>query len=283
MTRNNAKNNLTINLSCLNREQSEELSMNVLMDTAERIKSLNRAKENVKLEGLGVRVNASEYVDQEVLDIVYDRTEGHPSHLALLVKWLVEQKYVTRHRTGKFHFNEEFGSKSKEQALTHVPQELERIIRYHKNELPGRLERVLKVAAVLGKAFSFEQLKEVLRLDDLDSFEKTEDLHLELRKLQEFGFIQHVDDKKLNDMSVASMGSGIKYRVARYLSSDSQNPLDLNWKFQDDITQEVILKSIPRKRLSQIEKRRDKVVELANERAKSAAKSDIDDYLELAV
>jgi len=250
---------VSVDLHHLDKKQSEQLTLNVLMEP----NFLNRKNDKEKRKELQ-RLNANDFVDQEVLDSVYSRTEGHPSHLSLLVNWLVEKKYIEKNDlTDKFCFCLRNPEKAKKKALTHVPEEIERIVRYHTNELPGRLARILKVAAVLGKSFSPSQLQVLLRLDESELFSNNNNLHVDLQILQLNGFLHHVDQKKLSMMSVSSkVKSGIQYRMARYLSSDSQGSLNLNWKFQDDITQEVILKSIPRERLKHMRKLKEDAIRI---------------------
>jgi len=198
--------------------------------------------------------------DEEVLNVLYTRAKGHPTHLKSLLCWLYEQDLIVL-RDGSYVFSNDG---AKEMAYSHIPDEVGQSVRARLDDLPGKAQKLLKIAAVIGKTFSLNLLEKLAHIDsaqsnkshgaEKDSLENREVVNNTLETLQDHGFIEHaMPVDKTNSMTSISVKPRVQFRIARLFGKDD------NWKFSVDIVQEVVISCIPQQRLDHL---RESIVEL---------------------
>ena len=208
------------------------------------------------------------FIDSAVYKLVYERTNGHPNHLVILVKWFIESKSVVyMEKMHAFRFPNQM---SEMQARLKLPGTLKDLIVSRLDFLTdGDARAILKVAAVIGPQFDEGLLLHVLNNQGRNISEDT--LTQTLEQLQGLGFIalgritgEDVDEgKRPNDMlkrtpsytsltlkpKKLQLGPQMKYRLKRYLEPTAEK-----WSFTGDITHQAIKSLVPLARLTEIEK-----------------------------
>eukprot|EP00510_Aplanochytrium_minuta_P002206 CAMPEP_0184009808 /NCGR_PEP_ID=MMETSP0954-20121128/2830_1 /TAXON_ID=627963 /ORGANISM="Aplanochytrium sp, Strain PBS07" /LENGTH=957 /DNA_ID=CAMNT_0026289261 /DNA_START=339 /DNA_END=3212 /DNA_ORIENTATION=- len=222
-----------IHLENLNQQDSSEYAEQVLHS----------------LEGWGPRDQVYP-VDLEVLDALMTRTRGDPTHLNSLVCWLWENQYIGL-REGEYSF---LSDAAQEMAHTHVPGDVAQSVRARLDELPGKAQKLLKIAAAIGKVFSLGTLERMAKADafsdvshegsDKDSLKNGEVVQSTLETLQDYGFIEHSGDSKR--ITRGAVKPRVQFRIARLYGKND------NWKFSVDIVQEVVVSCIPQARLEKL-------------------------------
>lgn len=245
----------------MNEDESNELAKKVLINETLRERMKRQQYQSVVLDS---RKNV--FIDDAVYKLVFERTNGHPNHLVILVKWFVESKSVVFvERMNAFKFPNQM---SEMQARLKLPGTLKALIVSRLDFLTdGDARAILKVAAVIGLQFDEGLLLEVLNKQGKEISEDF--LKQTLEELQGLGFIElgritgeDVDEgKRPNDMlqripSYTSLtvkpnklSPRIRYRVKRYLEPTAEK-----WSFTGDITHQAIKSLVPLARLTEIEK-----------------------------
>ena len=241
-------NLLNFTIDALTEEDSNDLIRGVLeMETSMKRRDSSRRRSEMR----------GTYVDDAVNSLVYERTNGHPNHIVILVKWFVESRNVVfTPESSTFKFPNEA---SKMQSRLKLPGNLRELILSRLDFLTdGDTRRILKVAAVIGHQFKEATLLKVLKKDGLAINE--EELRSALEGLQDMGFITlgtDVDQRapkedKDRSNSYTSVSSAIaprlKNKVRRYLNQDTDE-----WNFTAEVIQQAIKSLIPQKRFQEIE------------------------------
>lgn len=198
-------------------------------------------------------------VDNSVLKLVYNRTNGHPNHLIVLVKWFVDSRNVVYNEVmGGFRFPNEM---SELQARMKLPGTLKDLIVSRVDFLTdGEARVILKVAAVIGPEFKASLLLQILNREGNEITE--EKLKSKLETLQDLGFIllgRRIDEDmdkgektteqdNSHSTTLMRLAPKMKYKIKRYLDHESEN-----WSFSAEVTQQAIKDLVPHSRVNKIE------------------------------
>ena len=238
-----------IELVNLSKEESRELTTRLIMNRDEVLKQSKmmeliqmelrsqkihkelrtvwgeRAQHKRKLSTIPTRI------DEEVLDLVYSRTEGCPTYLNLLVNYLMEEKRVTK-REDCWQFD---SPRAKDWAQNYLPPDIESIFRLRTNDLPGLSLKLLKIASVMKREFSMRLLERAALLDDKKIDE--EEIQEAMETLQRHSFVEPVSQ------ATNSNQGRINFRIAKLY-----NPED-KWRFKSESTHEAMFRCLPKERV----------------------------------
>lgn len=104
-----------------------------------------------------IRQTFGEKVPSELSDLVYDKTEGNPFFVEEVLRSLVEEGAV---------YPVEKGWGVKDFSDVHVPRGIREVLGKRLERLDEESCHVLSAAAVIGREFSFQMLREVTGLDE---------------------------------------------------------------------------------------------------------------------
>lgn len=246
------RNVARINLTYLNRKDSDTLVTNLFLDhdKAGRGEGEEATGMENKKQAKMLGMNYDDLVDTKIKELVFKKTRGQPNHLTLLVKWFIESKNVVfKQREYQYMFRTAMSEQQSEQS---IPDTLKETIVYRLDFLPGDDRAILKVAATIGPIFPEDMLFEVLALD---GYKITPiELQQRLESLETKGYLIH---QGLKNELMTSKTFAIDPRLGAHML---RNKKDSTWLFSADITQQAIRSLIPNQRYEELWEYIEKVI-----------------------
>ena len=238
-----------LHLQNLNKEESRELTTRLIMARDDILKQ-SKMMELVQMEMRSQKIHKElrtvwgaraqqrrkrsavpTRIHEEVIDLVYARTEGCPTYLNLLVNYLIEENRVTK-KDDCWQFDTQ---RAKDWAQNYLPPDIESIFRLRTNDLPGLSLKLLKIASVMKREFSMRVLEQAALLDDEKVDE--EEIQEAMETLQRHSFVEPVAQ------ATNSNQGRINFRIAKLY-----NPED-KWRFKSESTQEAMFRCLPKERV----------------------------------
>ncbi len=124
------------------------------LSTRVKLTRLNREQTETLISTL---ITPNGKIDQRLLDLIFQETEGNPFFIEEIVKALIE--------TGQLCFEDQIWQVP-DLAEIHVPQSVRATLQARVGRLPGRTQDVLRCAAILGRQFDSETLQHACQIDD---------------------------------------------------------------------------------------------------------------------
>ncbi|MHC4940327.1 MAG: ABC transporter substrate-binding protein [Planctomycetota bacterium] len=124
------------------------------------IGSLSKSEHRHFLETL---VGGSELAD-DLIDRVYERTEGNPFFTKELMRSLMDSQSIDRDDTGRWNLTGQARIRSET-----LPETIQQAVEKRVQRLPSEHRDILSIAAVLGKTFDFRDVEDLATsVDDID-------------------------------------------------------------------------------------------------------------------
>ena len=117
-------------------------------------------------------------LERELVDQIYESTEGNPLFTKELVQSLVEAEVLVRNESDSWSLTSDRGI-----SWHDLPHTVQQAVERRVEGLPENLSRVLAVAAVLGRSFDFRELE--MLVDDTETVEASVDQLVERGLLEE--------------------------------------------------------------------------------------------------
>uniref|UniRef100_A0A7S3UYL5 Guanylate cyclase domain-containing protein n=1 Tax=Aplanochytrium stocchinoi TaxID=215587 RepID=A0A7S3UYL5_9STRA len=212
-----------LKLEHLSEGDTGELCAKLILDYYRATAEYKQHEKSLKVLGM----QETDLVSQNIKKVVYQRTNGLPNHITLLVRWMIESKNVVFHeKSHEFDFSNEI---SMLQAENVVPKSVADTIVFRLNILAGDARNVLKIAAGIGSVFTIDELFKVLSHDG--SKIKPGELNNILTKLKDAGFVEPFQKRER------------QIRMRR---------LPHEWTFVSDVTKQAVESLLPDLRRAQI-------------------------------